>query len=143
MLSQISQRKIKSKLNNIYRFTHSKIDLNFYYNEIKKIIKIFNQKNYKKKKIISEKTSIVICYGDSIVDNNKKNLIKVFQNFYKKKLQKYFNTVHFLPFYPSSSDSGFAVKDHYKIDSRLGSWSDIKKFSKKNNVMADIVINHS
>ena len=143
MLSQISQRKIKSKLNNIYRFTHSKIDLNFYYNEIKKIIKIFNQKNYKKKKIISEKTSIVICYGDNIFNYNKKNSIKVFQSFYQKKLKEYFDTVHFLPFYPSSSDSGFAVKDHYKIDSRLGNWSDIKKFSKKNNIMADIVINHS
>ena len=51
--------------------------------------------------------------------------------------------MHFLPFYPSSSDSGFAVKDHYKIDGRLGNWSDITKFSKKNDVMADIVINHS
>ena len=49
----------------------------------------------------------------------------------------------FLPFYPSSSDSGFAVKDHYKIDPRLGKWSDIKNFSKKSHIMADVVINHS
>ena len=49
----------------------------------------------------------------------------------------------FLPFYPSSSDSGFAVKDHYKIENRLGNWSDIKKISKSNNIMADMVINHS
>ena len=48
-----------------------------------------------------------------------------------------------MPFYPSSSDSGFAVKDHYKIDSKLGSWTDINNFSKKNNIMADIVINHA
>ena len=106
------------------------------------LIKNFNKKNTKKKKIISEQTSLLICYGDSILDKNKK-LIKVFQNFYERKLEKYFNTVHFLPFYPSSSDSGFAVKDHYKLDNRLGNWSDIKKFSRKNNVMADIVINHS
>ena len=143
MLSQISKSKIKSKLNNIYKFSYSKKDLNFYYNEIKNIIQIFNKENYKKKKIISEKTSIVICYGDNIFNYNKKNSIKVFQSFYQKKLKEYFDTVHFLPFYPSSSDSGFAVKDHYKIDSRLGNWSDIKKFSKKNNIMADIVINHS
>ena len=143
MLSQISKSKIKSKLNNIYKFSYSKKDLNLYYNEIKNIIQIFNKENYKKKKIISEKTSIVICYGDNIFNYNKKNSIKVFQSFYQKKLKEYFDTVHFLPFYPSSSDSGFAVKDHYKIDSRLGNWSDIKKFSKKNNIMADIVINHS
>ena len=58
-------------------------------------------------------------------------------------MAKYFDTIHFLPFYPSSSDSGFAVKDHYKIDTKIGNWSDIKKLSKKNNIMADIVINHS
>ena len=58
-------------------------------------------------------------------------------------MSKYFNAVHFLPFYPSSSDSGFAVKDHYKIEKRIGNWSDIKRISKFNNVMADIVINHS
>ena len=143
MLSQISKSKIKSKLNNIYKFSYSKKDLNLYFNEIKNIIQIFNKKNYKKKKIISEKTSMVICYGDNIFNYNKKNSIKVFQSFYQKKLKEYFDTVHFLPFYPSSSDSGFAVKDHYKIDSSLGNWSDIKKFSKKNNIMADIVINHS
>ena len=58
-------------------------------------------------------------------------------------MNKYFNAIHFLPFYPSSSDSGFAVKDHYKIEKRIGSWSDIKKISKSSHVMADIVINHS
>ena len=100
-------------------------------------------KKKKKKKIISEKTSIVICYGDSVFSSSQKHLLKNFQSFFQKKLSKYFNTVHFLPFYPSSSDSGFAVKDHYKIDSRLGNWSDITKFSKKNDVMADVVINHS
>ena len=143
MLSRISESKIKSILNNIYKFSYTKKDLNLYYNEIKNIIQIFNKENYKKKKIISEKTSIMICYADNILNYNKKNSIKVFQSFYQKKLKKYFDTVHFLPFYPSSSDSGFAVKDHYKIDNRLGSWSDIKKFSKKTNIMADIVINHS
>jgi len=85
----------------------------------------------------------VICYGDSVYENGKINSIKSFKNFYSKNLSRYFNTIHFLPFYPSSSDSGFAVKDHYKIDSKLGSWADINNFSKKSNIMADIVINHA
>ena len=46
MLSQISKSKIKSKLNNIYKFSYSKKDLNLYFNEIKNIIQIFNKKNY-------------------------------------------------------------------------------------------------
>ena len=58
-------------------------------------------------------------------------------------LTKNFNTVHFLPFYPSSSDSGFAVKDHYKIDKKYGNWGDINSFSKNNLIMADVVINHA
>ena len=74
----------------------------------------------------------MICYGDSVY-SNKKSSIKVFQNFFQKKLKKYFNTIHFLPFYPSSSDGGFSVKDHYKIENKLGNWSDIKKISKSNN----------
>ena len=71
---------------------------------------------------------MVICYGDSVFANNPKYLIKNFINFFQKKLNKCFDTVHFLPFYPSSSDSGFAVKDHYKIDNKIGNWSDISKF---------------
>ena len=143
MLSQIDRKKIKSKFTSIYRSSISKKDTNYYFNEILQLVTDFNKKKNKKKKIISEKTSVIICYGDSVYSNKYKNLIRGFTNFYNKKLNKYFNTVHFLPFYPSSSDSGFAVKDHYKIDKRLGDWSDIKKFSKKNDVMADIVINHS
>ena len=143
MLSTSGQKKIEIKLRNIYRFLYSKIEIDRYSEEITQIIKRFNKKNKKKSKLISEKTSIVICYGDSVFNSKQKYQIKGFQNFYQKKLKDYFNTVHFLPFYPSSSDSGFAVKDHYKIDSRIGKWSDISNFAKKNDVMADIVINHS
>ena len=143
MLSQIDQRKIKLKLKSIYKYNLSEIEINDCSKEITKIINKFNKKKNKKKKIISEKTSIVICYGDSVFSSSQRHLLKNFQSFFQKKLSKYFNTIHFLPFYPSSSDSGFAVKDHYKIDNRLGNWSDIKKFSKKNDIMADIVINHS
>ena len=143
MLSPSGQNKIEKKLRNIYHSLHSKIEIDQYSKEITQIIKKFNKKNKKKNKLITEKTSIVICYGDSVFNSKQKYLIKGFQNFYQKRLKNYFNTVHFLPFYPSSSDSGFAVKDHYKIDSRIGTWSDISNFAKKNDVMADIVINHS
>ena len=107
-----------------------------------KLSKDLIKKIPKKKKTISEKTSLIISYGDSVY-SDKKGSIKVFQKFFQKKLNKYFDTIHFLPFYPSSSDSGFAVKDHYKVENKLGSWSDIKNISKSNNIMADMVINHS
>ena len=92
------------------------------------------------KKILKRKK--VICYADSVYSEKKKS-IRVFQSFFQKKLKNFFNTIHFLPFYPSSSDSGFAVKDHFKVENKLGNWGDVKNVSKLSNVMADIVINHS
>ena len=142
MLTQKDQKSIRSKLDNIYKIFLSRKDTDYFENEIIQIIKNFNKKNFKKKKSISEKTSLVICYGDSVYSEKKKS-IKVFQSFFQKKLKNYFNTIHFLPFYPSSSDSGFAVKDHYKVENKLGNWLDIKNISKKTDVMADVVINHS
>ena len=142
MLFQKNQKKISSILSTIYKPYLNEKDINYLKDQIVQIIKKFNQNNLKKKLTISEKTSLVICYGDNI-NSNRKSPIQVFQNFFKKNLSKYFNAIHFLPFYPSSSDSGFAVKDHYKIEKKIGSWSDIKKISKSNHVMADIVINHS
>ncbi len=142
MLTQKDQRTIRSKLDNIYKIFLSKKDIDYFENEIIQIIKLFNKKNPKKNKSVSEKTTLIICYGDSVYSEKKKS-IKVFQSFFQKKLKNFFNTIHFLPFYPSSSDSGFAVKDHYKVENKLGNWLDIKKVSKSSDVMADMVINHS
>ena len=142
MLTQKDQKNIRSKLDNIYKVLLSKKDIDFFQNEIIQIIYNFNKKNSKKKKNISEKTTLIICYGDSVYSGKKKS-IKVFQNFFQKKLKDCFDIIHFLPFYPSSSDSGFAVKDHYKVENKFGYWSDIKNISKSKNVMADVVINHS
>jgi len=142
MLTQKYNKKIRSKLESIYKIFLPKKDIDKFEDEIIQIIKNFNRRNPKKKKNISEKTSLLICYGDSIYLDKKKT-ISVFKNFFQKRLKKYFNTIHFLPFYPSSSDSGFSVKDHYKIENKLGKWSEIKKISKSNDIMADLVINHS
>ena len=126
MLSQQIKKDIKRKLNFIYKSNKSKKNLKIYADEIFQIINRYNNFGKKGKKIkISEKTSVLISYGDSLLDSNKEKSIKIFRKFYKKNLGNFFEIIHFLPFYPSSSDSGFAVKDHYQVDKRLGSWSDI------------------
>ena len=86
MLTQKDQKSIRSKLDNIYKILLSKKDIDYFENEIVQIIKLFNKKNPKKKKEISEKTTLVICYGDSVYSEKKKS-IKVFQIFFKKKLK--------------------------------------------------------
>ena len=144
MLSQQSKKDIKRKLNFIYKSTKSIKELKVYADEIFEVINKYNKFGKKGKKLnVSEKTSALICYGDSLLNNNKEKTIKIFRKFYKKNLDNFFEIIHFLPFYPSSSDSGFAVKDHYQVDKRLGDWSEINKQSKNTNIMADVVINHA
>ena len=144
MLSQQGKKDIKKILNFIYKKKPLVKSIDVYAEEIFRIIKKYNSKGKQGKKIsISEKTSVLICYGDSLLNGNKEKTLKIFRKFYKKKLEKFFEVIHFLPFYPSSSDSGFSVKDHYRVDKKLGDWSDINRQSKKTNIMADIVINHA
>ncbi len=144
MNSSEIRNQINLKLRKIYKpiFTNKEL-LSFTDDIVKSINKSNKIKNSKKNFNLSEKTSLLICYGDSVLGTKTNKSIAEFKKFHKKYLSKFFNSVHFLPFYPSSSDSGFAVKDHYKIDPRLGKWSDIKGFSKKSFIMADVVINHS
>ena len=144
MLSQQSKIYIKRKLNLIYKKNKTEKSLNIYAEEIFRVINRYNRFGKKGKKItVSEKSSVLICYGDSLLNSSKEKTIKIFRKFYKKNLENFFEIIHFLPFYPSSSDSGFAVKDHYQVDKKLGNWSDIYKQSKRTNIMADIVINHA
>ena len=89
----------------------------------------------------SETTAVLITYADTIDDKNTLPINSV-HNFLKNYCSEIFEVVHILPFFPSSSDKGFAVMDYYSIYHRFGQWSDISKLSKSFGVMADIVINH-
>ena len=142
MVIQKDQKKIISILKKIYRQILTKQNIDLLKNEVVQLIEGFNKKNRVKKINISEKTSLVISYGDNIYSSQSSSM-KIFQKFFQKNLEKLFDTIHFLPFYPSSSDSGFAVKDHYQIDKKIGKWSDLKKISKSKKIMADVVINHA
>ena len=87
MLFQKNQKKISSILRNIYKPFVNERDIDHLKNQIIQIIIKFNQNNSKKKLTISEKTSLVISYGDNI-NSNQKSSIQVFQNFFKKNLNK-------------------------------------------------------
>ena len=89
----------------------------------------------------SEKDSYVICYGNSLVDGEHKPLDLLY-NFLNERLQGTINGVHILPYFPYTSDDGFAVTDYTAVDSRLGSWEDIQRISKTFRLMSDLVLNH-
>ena len=90
----------------------------------------------------SEKTAVLITYANSITTTNNTSPLSSLEKFFSSKCQKFIDTVHILPFFPSSSDDGFAVKDYYNVDDEFGDWKDIINISKSFRVMADVVINH-
>ena len=50
--------------------------------------------------------------------------------------------VHLLPIYPWTSDDGFAVVDHRRINPSLGTWEDVRDLCDDYAVMLDFVANH-
>ncbi|WOT06848.1 sugar phosphorylase [Shewanella youngdeokensis] len=88
----------------------------------------------------SEQDVVVITYGDSIICANQKPLATL-SEFMDNHLEC-INSVHILPFFPFSSDDGFAVIDYSSVNDGLGNWSDIKTISAKRRLMSDLVINH-
>ena len=89
----------------------------------------------------SEKDTILISYPNSIVENKRKPL-STLKKFLDKHCMNMISIIHILPFFPSSSDQGFSVKDYYSVDKNFGSWDDIKRISQKFSVMGDVVLNH-
>ena len=133
---------INEKLLFIYRNEKTGFNIKYYSDLILDLIKTF-QKDYKfKKKIISEKTFLLISYGDNLKNKNEVPL-KALKNFFEKNLKTFFEILHVLPFYPSSSDGGFSVTDHKNVNKDLGTWHDIRSLSTHASIMADLILNHS
>jgi sucrose phosphorylase len=70
--------------------------------------------------------------------------LKALHSLLKQELAGLFGGVHLLPFYDpiDGSDAGFDPIDHTQVDSRLGTWADIKALTTDVDVMADVIVNH-
>ena len=84
---------------------------------------------------------VLITYPDSIYRKDESTL-KTLTEFVKNRLGGLSSVIHVLPFLPSTSDGGFAVSNHEKIDDTFGNWNDLKDLSSKHKIMADLVLNH-
>ena len=84
---------------------------------------------------------ILITYANSIVEKEKIPLQSL-QKFLNTYVDDYINSVHILPYFPYSSDDGFAVIDFKNINDAFGSWEDIETIATKYKLMTDLVINH-
>jgi len=93
------------------------------------------------KKQWNEADVVLITYADQFSSPNEKTLV-TFKRFYDKYLAGIFPIVHFLPFYPWSSDDGFSVKDYHQVEPLYGDWKDIGQIKKSSRLMFDFVCNH-
>jgi len=136
---------ILKRLNFIYRSIISEDKTLEYSKKINKLINNYKDIGPKNSKndYWSENTILLITYADSISRGLSGKTLNDFGKFYKKYLKKFINSIHFLPFFPSSGDGGFSVKNHNDVDKAYGTWEDIQSLSKKANIMTDLVLNHS
>ena len=135
-----AENKIKSYIRKIYKSNRDASRL------LNSIVSLIDEDNLASKKKLtsknwSQKSSFLITYADSIKSENESPLL-VLNQFLQKYIDS-IDSIHILPFMPSSSDSGFSVIDYYKIDGKLGDWKDLNLISKNKNIMIDIVLNHA
>ena len=89
----------------------------------------------------SEHDALVITYGNTFVDGVHKPL-DLLHDFLHRNLRETVNGVHILPFFPFTSDDGFAVSDYRAVNPTLGGWSDIRRIGDEFKLMSDLVLNH-
>jgi sucrose phosphorylase len=88
-----------------------------------------------------QRDAIVITYGDSVLCEGERPL-QTLKRFLDAYTGDELGGVHILPFYPWSSDDGFAVLDYSSVNEALGNWDDIEAIGRDYQLMADLVINH-
>ncbi len=94
-----------------------------------------------KKEFFSQQDVVLITYGDTL---NKPGQapIATLHEFAVEYLKDAISTIHFLPFFPYSSDDGFSVMDFFAINPELGSWEDVNAIGDDFGLMFDYVVNH-
>ncbi len=90
---------------------------------------------------LTERDVLLIAYADQVREPGQAPL-RTLANFCEKRLRDIVSGIHVLPFYPWSSDDGFAVKDYYKVDPAVGDWEDVASLARSFDLMFDAVFNH-
>ena len=136
--------ELRLSLREIYP-EHSEQEINSVWSQLLQILDPFrvnkNNKELEIESIWDSSSVVLITYPDSIYRKDESTL-KTLTEFVKNRLSGLSSVIHVLPFLPSTSDGGFAVSNHEKIDDAFGNWNDLKELSSKHKIMADLVLNH-
>jgi glucosylglycerate phosphorylase len=90
---------------------------------------------------LSERDAILIAYADQVREPGVAPL-RTLASFIDTHADGAVTGLHVLPFFPSSSDDGFAVIDYQAVDPALGTWDDIRALGRRFELMVDGVFNH-
>lgn len=141
------REKILTKLSRLYGEDTAKE----YMPELERICRVYyaykteemleRTKTLDPKNLFTEEDVILITYGDLIREEGASPLTTL-SKFCGLYLKQTINTLHILPFFPYSSDRGFAIEDFETVDPELGSWEDIGNLETRYKLMFDGVINH-
>ncbi len=132
-------------------FLYGEETARLYMPELKRIMRVYyahkppemieEEKKFDPRERFTEKDIILITYGD-LLRGKEPSPLATLARFCDGYLEGTINTLHLLPFFPYSSDRGFAIIDFETVDPHLGTWEDIDKLKAKYRLMFDGVINH-
>jgi glycosidase len=111
------------------------------FESIAPVIEKYTVKKSKKQSYFSQEDVVLITYGDSLKKDGEAPLATL-HAFANKYLKGAVSNIHFLPFFPYSSDDGFSVMDFFEIDPKLGTWNEVTAIGQDFELMFDYVVNH-
>ena len=82
------------------------------------------------------------AYSVEVLIDGQHKPLDLLHDFLRRYLADAITGVHILPFFPFTSDDGFAVTDYETVNSRLGDWADINRIGEEFRLMSDLVLNH-
>jgi len=91
---------------------------------------------------LTERDALLIAYADQVHEPDASPLESLRRFARAVRLQDVITGIHLLPFYPWSSDDGFAVKDLLAVAPEYGTWDDIARLGGEFDLMFDAVFNH-
>ena len=128
--------KTRERMRRRLAFLYGERQADEYMPELERILKVHHahkpremlekEEGYDPKERFSERDMILITYGD-MVKGDGDTPLSALHNFVNTYNRGAINTIHILPFFPYSSDRGFAVVDFRQVDPKLGTWEDIQK----------------
>ena len=136
--------ELRLSLREIYP-EHSEEEINSVWSQLLQILDPYHvnrdTSELENESIWDSSSVVLITYPDAIYRKDESTL-KTLAEFVKNRLGGLSSVIHVLPFLPSTSDGGFSVSNHEKIEENFGDWNDLKNLAITHKVMADLVLNH-